>query len=81
MAYKISAVPIEVNGSEMNVVVAANDSSCTNTTCKFDFKISTEMSVPSYSMVITARNILSDGYSENKTCSGTPISKRRKGKF
>ena len=77
LSYTISVVPVEIAAPEINVTIMADDlSSCTNMTCKYTFEDLTEMSVLSYNIYVTAKNILFDGYSENSKCTNRPISKK-----
>ena len=61
-------MPIKLSAPEINVTLGAGDS-CTNTVCKGDFKETSEMSALYYSVSVFAKNLLMDGYSEEKICS------------
>ena len=76
MSYTISTVPLGVESSGINATVEASDhSSCTSTTCKYCVKNLTVMSAPTYTIFITANDLLSDGYTEKTACTDGPISK------
>ena len=74
--YIISAVPIGIAAPAINASLGASDSSiCTDTKCEYNFQRSSEMSALYYSLYVTAKNLLSDGYSDRQICSNLTISK------
>ena len=76
MSYTISTVPFGAVSSDINATVKANDhSSCTSTSCKYCVKNFTVMSAPTYTIFITANDLLSDEYTEKTECTDGPISK------
>ena len=76
MSYTISTVPLGVESSGINVTIEASDhSSCASTSCKYFVKNLTVMSAPTYTIIITANDLLSDGYTEIMACTDGPISK------
>ena len=77
MSYTITTVLNGTVGTEVNITVEASDHiSCTGTTCKYCIKNFTVMSASTYSLYITANDLLSNGYIERKTCTDRPISKK-----
>ena len=74
--YIISVVPVGIVAPAINASLGASDSHvCTDTKCEYDFQRSSQMSALYYSVYVTAKNLLSDGYSERQICSNLTISK------
>ena len=72
--YTISAVPIGVAAPAINLTLEASNSSvCIADTCKVDFQSISNMTALYYSVHVTAKNLLIDGYSEGQVCSNTSI--------
>ena len=73
--YIISTVPVDFTLPENNKTLGVTDSSiCTNTICKYDFQSTTTTSMSNYTVFITAKNFLHDGYGESQSCNKAAIS-------
>ena len=68
-SYFINIVPIAVNAPSINITIVCR------AMCKYTFQNTTKMSALHYSVIIAAKNVLSDGYSESSKCSNKTISK------
>ena len=68
-------VPIAATAPLINITIRASDDDVCKTKCKYTLWDNNEMSALYYSVFVTAKNILSDGYGEGKTCSNKTISK------
>ena len=76
MSYTISTVPLVAVSSGVNTTIEATyHSSCTNTSCKYYVQDLTVMSASTYTIFITANDLLSDEYTEKTECTDGPISK------
>ena len=74
-SYTISTVPLGVESSGINATIEASDHSSCSTSCKYCVKNLTVMSAPTYTIYITANDLLSDEYTEKTECTDGPISK------
>ena len=73
--YIISTVPVDFTLPENNITLGVTDSSiCSSTTCMYDFHSTTGTPTSNYTVFITAKNCLHDGYGESQNCSRVPIS-------
>ena len=76
MSYTISTVPFGSVSSGVNATVEASDhSSCSGSSCKYCVKNLIVMSASTYTIFITANDLLSDEYTETTECTDGPISK------
>ena len=73
-SYNISIVPIAVAAPTINITIHNDISSC-GAECMYIFQNTTEMTALYYSVFVTAKNILIDGYGESTICSNQTISK------
>ena len=76
VSYTISTVPLGVEPFGINATVEASDhSNCGGTSCKYCVENLTVMSASTYTIFITANDLLSDEYTEKTECTDGPISK------
>ena len=73
-SYNVSIVPIGVTAPTINIIID-NDLSTCGDVCSYVFQPTSEMTALHYSVFVTAKNILIDGYGESTICSSQAISK------
>jgi hypothetical protein len=74
--YIISAVPTGTSSPAINISLSATDPSICINTCEYAFQGTAEMTSLHYSIFVTAKNLLSHGYSEARVCSNQTIGAR-----
>ena len=76
-SYNVSIVPTADTAPSINITIDDDLSTCGDV-CTYVFQTTSEMIALHYSVFVTAKNILIDGYGERTVCNNQIISKQMK---
>ena len=74
-SYTISAIAIGVSAPEVNVTLEGDNHKVCNNGCQYTFQNMTQWTALHYSVFVTAKNVLHNGYSEGRICNSIPLCK------